>query len=554
MKTQIARMTSSGSAQPKLAHYLKFLDSWRGGDFSSAFDSLHRYFDYTMQSRDRTFYQYALLNLAILQADFGNHTEAISAMQEAIATARENRDTTCLNYCMSWLYHFARSFPFTTKDPSLLALRETGILGSETEGLAFLKSRAKEAEMWTLLSTTLLSEAKLSMQHGESLAHVFENVTKAMHINIVKAVPNCTGPALLLKSTIFSRLGLCHIAYSCGERFLLCYDSPSLPSKTTSSNDIAPLEDSLKSNLRQSALFAQSGHLQASETILATLPITYPNVMQVLKHKTYYTTHTQIAHARRLLHRNLLHQASKIIATLMSQLPHPDTETSFQISYLEIDLLIRQRSFGQALDAIEKLVDRVVAETNDVLWKAKLMVLNAALWAKGNKPFKGFSIVIRAIDMAYKARILPVLFEGAVVLAHILNESYEFSAAKDLLLAVLPGTLECQDCDLTGRLYLVLADSCAGIAGLVAANGGGEKTKEMDLESKRKRKEQISASMDFLEKALEQFRWIEEVEGQLECLAKMGTICMFRGDTKLANEMGDRYAEVKKMYEENSHT
>jgi anaphase-promoting complex subunit 5 len=64
-----------------------------------------------MQSRDRPFYQYALLNLAILQADFGCHSAAIPAMQEAISTARENKDVTCLNFCMSWLYHFGKAFP-----------------------------------------------------------------------------------------------------------------------------------------------------------------------------------------------------------------------------------------------------------------------------------------------------------------------------------------------------------------------------------------------------------------------------------------------------------
>jgi anaphase-promoting complex subunit 5 len=113
-----------------------------------------------VQSRDRTFYQYALLNLAILQTDFGCHSEAMPAMQEAISTARENKDVICLNYCMSWLYHFGKAFPEEMQE-----IRNSGILGSDTEGLAFLKSRAKDAEMWCLLSTTLLNEAKLELQN-----------------------------------------------------------------------------------------------------------------------------------------------------------------------------------------------------------------------------------------------------------------------------------------------------------------------------------------------------------------------------------------------------
>lgn len=138
----------------------RFLDAWRAGDYPSAFDNLHRYFDYTMHNRDRSFYQYALLNLAILQADFGSHSEAVSAMQEAIAIARESHDMHCLNFCMSWMYHFGKAFPEETKD-----VQNTGMLGSEKDGLAFLKAKAKETEMWGLFSTTQLSEAKLELQN-----------------------------------------------------------------------------------------------------------------------------------------------------------------------------------------------------------------------------------------------------------------------------------------------------------------------------------------------------------------------------------------------------
>ena len=124
IRSTLEDMSQAGVYVPKLSHYLKFLDAWRSGDYTSAFDNLHRYFDYTMQSRDRTFYQYALLNLAVLQADFGCYTEAIPAMQEAIATARENKDTTCLNFCMSWLYHFGRTFP-----SEMQAIKDSGHLG-----------------------------------------------------------------------------------------------------------------------------------------------------------------------------------------------------------------------------------------------------------------------------------------------------------------------------------------------------------------------------------------------------------------------------------------
>jgi anaphase-promoting complex subunit 5 len=159
-----SELLSSGLFLPNLS---RFLDSWRSGDYPSSFDNLHRYFDYTMQNRDRTFYQYALLNLAVLQADFGCYGEAIVAMQETISTARENKDMACLNFSLSWLYHFSKTHP-----DELNGAGREGLIGSDREGLAFLRTKAKESGMWSLWSTSLLSEAKLGLANVSLTIHL----------------------------------------------------------------------------------------------------------------------------------------------------------------------------------------------------------------------------------------------------------------------------------------------------------------------------------------------------------------------------------------------
>ncbi|KAL8792606.1 MAG: hypothetical protein Q9195_004829 [Heterodermia aff. obscurata] len=191
---------------PSLLHYVEFLDAWRAGDYLTSFDNLHRYFDYTMHHKDRIFYQYALLNLALLQADFGCLSEAVVAMQEAISTARENNDMGCLNYSLSWLYHCGKEHP-----EEMAEIQRKGVLGTEREALAFLKAKAKEFNMWSLLSTTLLSEARLSLSNGENLTLAFENITKASHLNIVKDVVNAIGSQIAMQSSLFSRLGNCKL-------------------------------------------------------------------------------------------------------------------------------------------------------------------------------------------------------------------------------------------------------------------------------------------------------------------------------------------------------
>lgn len=523
MQDKLRQMSHEGARVPKLVHYLRFLDSWRAGDFASALDNLHRYFDYAIQSRDRTFYQYALLNLAILQADFGCHDEAVVAMQEAIATAREKGDTNCLNYCLSWLYHLGRTFP-----SQMQSVRETGILGNEAEGLQFLKSRAKEAEMWSLLSMSLLGEAKLDLQQGQSVARVLENIVKSNHINVVKGSGNA-GPTLLMKSAAFSRMGQTHMAYACVDRFLLCHAEK------------GPFEDVLKGTFKQAALLAQMGRPHEAATALAKVP---PHMLKVLKYQNLHATAVDSLRARRLLHRHRLVEADTLIRRLLRQSGDGDIENAFNVALLEIAYLTRTKRLAAALDKIKQLADCIPVENNDVVLKAKLMTLKARLLAYSDKAMQGLSLTMRAMDLAYRARALPQLWDAGVSLGHILNEACEFAAAKDVLAAMLPAVLETMDCDLAGRLYVRLADSYMGLAGV--------ETEGQDAAGRvaAPREGFVGRAMEALEKGGEQFGLMEELDGQLEVVAKMGRIFAWRGDVERAVEMGERYVDLKKRYEE----
>jgi anaphase-promoting complex subunit 5 len=122
-----------------------------------AFESLHRYFDYTMHTRQRSYYQYALLHMAIMQADFGCYSEAAAAMTETIATARENQDLACMNFSLSWLQHLARAYP-----AQMNVVGDTA-LAAERYGLQYLKFKAKEMKLPSLLCSSLLTEAKMAL-------------------------------------------------------------------------------------------------------------------------------------------------------------------------------------------------------------------------------------------------------------------------------------------------------------------------------------------------------------------------------------------------------
>lgn len=84
-----------------LHHFMNFFEAWRAGQYTLALEELHRYFDYSIASKGaapggqgdgvKVYYQYALLHLSVLHADFERWEEALGTMEECIATGKWSR-------------------------------------------------------------------------------------------------------------------------------------------------------------------------------------------------------------------------------------------------------------------------------------------------------------------------------------------------------------------------------------------------------------------------------------------------------------------------------
>jgi len=79
------------SGVQSLQHFLSFFEHWKAGQYTMALENLHRYFDYSLNTKTgtenmRVYYQYALLHLSVLHADFDCWEESVEAMDECIAT------------------------------------------------------------------------------------------------------------------------------------------------------------------------------------------------------------------------------------------------------------------------------------------------------------------------------------------------------------------------------------------------------------------------------------------------------------------------------------
>lgn len=92
VKTQIEHWIGAQQAYSasSLHKFMSFFDAWRAGQYTLALENLHRYFDYTVGKGDgeelKTHYQYALLHLSVLHADFEHWDESVESMRECIAT------------------------------------------------------------------------------------------------------------------------------------------------------------------------------------------------------------------------------------------------------------------------------------------------------------------------------------------------------------------------------------------------------------------------------------------------------------------------------------
>ncbi|KAF2089975.1 anaphase-promoting complex protein [Saccharata proteae CBS 121410] len=550
VKTQLRRMLEAMSALPSLAHFVSFFDAWRAGNYTSAFDSLHRYFDYTMQSRDKAYYHYALLHMAILQADFGCFSEAVAALNETIATARENHDMSCLNFSLSWLNHLAKTYPQQIKACGYGAVLGSG---SERDGLMFLKSRAKEAKMWSLLSSTLLSEAKMHMSHGTNISRALENILQSAHLNIAHHIDSNISAQMLLQASIYARLGTSHLSNIECETLRECYGS------------IIPVEDRLRAACHTAHMSCQAGHFSEAIKLLDSI--------ETGDHRTL-KLHQQVTSFRAILKiKNYLRRSDTTAAAYLLRescsFAQADPEITFQLILLEIELLISLGSLSTALQKVEDAALALREGDGDLYQTLRLQNIKALLYSKAGVPEKGFSVAVRAANSAHRAKLWPVLWEAVSVIAGVLVAVGEYESAKKLGDALIPQALECGDEALCARLLSTQADACMGAAGHEAefSNERREKVKQAEIFITQAKDFDVNCfcpnaqprpHLSCLESATANanqsagYEKLGDVQGGRDMLAKKCIIAKLHGEAALSNELAQNYCTILHQSLENA--
>ncbi|KAI5272789.1 hypothetical protein E4T47_03842 [Aureobasidium subglaciale] len=517
MKAELRTMVEQGASKPSDIHFINFFDAWRSGAYIKAIELLHRYFDYTMESQGtdhiKTYHQYALLHLAVLHADFGCYGEAISAMNECIATARENQDARCLHFSLSWLAHLRKAYPEFSR-------LENGGEGSELAGnendiITFLQQKAVENKDWATLSSSLLSQAEVIVESGGSVARALEQIYQSSYLNSLHNVASMIPSQLRLHSAIFNRLGQMPLAeHYCKVMYHIFGQDASRP-------------DVLNVVLQNAHMHSILGQYEEAYELLRQ---NKPSKERTLRLDNTFNAFAAMISLRRALHHNDFFVAEEFLRQLKPIRQTADAGVVFETHVLEIELLMKQGKLASAFDCIEKqVVEAKAANSADIVRRIKLLILKARLFAKAGLPTKGFSIAMRAASSAQRAMIMPAMWEAVGALCVILIDLGEFGAARSLVDAIMPQVLEGGNTTTIAHLYMTLTDSYVGLAG---------KSAETD---QRESSSYIDAAFIYLDRAHEAYIKVEDLEGTLESLMKKAMLYKHRDDEDMVEEIDRLY-------------
>lgn len=501
--------------------YFRFLDAWYAGDFATSFENLHTYYDYAMHAKDRSQYQYALLNMSILQADFGCYKEALAAMDEAIAASRDNKDMACLNFSLSWLQHFHDVYGREIDHPN-----QHRLLGTDAEGLAFLKDKARETKMWSVLATALLDEARLFLIKGHEPRAALVRSLEASELVTCHSISSVETALQLVHSSIYSRLG--------NNNLFRSYTS--LINQVYKTN--TPVIDQFRAKCRIAYSHALAGDNGTASRIFDSLA---GETHQNLKLHQLLTTYTQLFSLRSAVFSHNISVATPLIAALVSSPGIPgENELRFPAALLAISHHVRSGNLSRAFTDLDALSRTAQRSHTDAYQLIRLLSAKALLFAKAGSPRKGFSLAVRATAAALTARILPALWEAVAALAGVLTALGNCRGAVQLVDSVVYQAAEAEDLELLGLLYSTAAEAWVGLARDAdwAAPRGGDEAKKREMEAA------LRTARAWLERAEECYRKMGDLGGLVDVLGKKAILM------KLLGEERKKIAEVEESVEE----
>jgi len=520
-----------------------------------------------MHDKDRQYYQYALLNVAIFQADFGCYKEAIDAMLETVLTARETKDNACLNFALNWLFQFGRTHPrFIAK------LESDNLVGSDKGSLAYLRIKSGDYGMWTIALSALLSEAKLGLAGGDDIAASLAFMARASRLIVRRRLDGMMGPHTQVTLAFWDRFGLGSLLSASCDVFLrahanriafddelkiTCRLAAQLASRGDYDGAMAQL-DAIDGNGAMARLDAIDGNGNDAAAAAAAegSDATASDGLRGWRPRQYLDKFRGLLRLRRAMHHGDHAVAEALLHQLLQDQTDPiEPEIVAVAAFLQVECLARRGHLQEAFSKLSELTaqhgESESSGGGEVATRVRLMLLKAHLYDRAGRPRRGLTLALRAASAAWRARLLSLLWTAVGAVANVLHSMGEFAAAEDLTDAVLPRAMETDACYAVGTLLSTQASAQIGLAGrehaAAAAAAHDEDGATEKEERELKKVELMTRACETLESAYAQFAAVEDVEMMCEMRAKQATIMRGLGDEEACEAFAAKYLELKEM-------
>ena len=439
------------------------------GDVNTAYDQLHRFFDLVARQGAGAAFGYNMgpMNKAVIQRDFGEHSNDLLSMLDAVHSGREARDYNSLRFALVWLYMYARVLPRHIRPHEL-----QGLAGQPTDGqqvLPYIREDADAAKFHAHHTLASLIEARVGLGDGRPPLFAITCLREASRHIVAHGETTLEGQLTSTLMVLWDRMGSGALAISHGRSFM------------QTRHDDVPFDDAVRVACRLAMQYAQAGEFaKAKTTIMGLNPdgLTSIRAKSTLRHVLIYVAAIQAVRAHRFADAKdmLLRQlptggfpsCAPVAADRRAQGPSQlDPDLATQVSLLYVSSLSRQDDGSlvaarTALDRFAAYYDKGVADLH-VLLQISLARIN--LYIKAGHGLRVFRLVVRTVQACLRRRYHLLLWQAVGALARLLVAESEFQAARTLLDAAIPRSVETLHVETTALLYQDLADACMGLAG-----------------------------------------------------------------------------------------
>lgn len=383
------------------SYYIEYLQYWLQGDYENALNSLHRYFDYMMSSKQNYYYHYALLALASLHASFGCEQEALRAINEAIMVAREARDSNCLNYLLSWLFNFLNDSPHLEKDGEM----------NRDQILDFLELKSKMRHNSTLHCISFMDKAHMSFLKGMQISEVNHNLLSASYLALNSQRKNY--PNEMNNIIQVSRL-MAKMWWICGTDYIDLFDvylgiAEHFASKSNDWNELVEIH-----LLKAKKIFVTDNNYQEAIDLLTKDE--YKVKQNINLYKQWKTKFELIRLENMIKTNGNKHEATFLLSNIESLGKELNNiEISFEIGYIRAQYFIWKGHFNEACEILTgTMSDMKSNSTYNNYWFCQYQLLYGKTMNN-----RGKSIIMNVIENAKTAGYGLILREAKDILSNL---------------------------------------------------------------------------------------------------------------------------------------